>query len=220
MTSFFPLRASPTISNLSSLSLYLFRKRQNNTPIILYSFIFRKRKLYWFQGYIEVIHRLEKFSASPERAHNQWKFDENPNTLILSILRLNHHLSARANKSLATYAKKWDTATRISCEVCRWRIAHVQSQCVVEKITYKKEDCLLSKTTAFLQSQTDQHKTAAPTTTSGLKFFDNPFSQLPNILNPLRGLDMPQAAYTEARTIHKNRQSKSRCCIVSFSWQK
>ena len=68
-----------------------------------------------------------------------------------------------------------------------------------------------------MQSQTDQHKVAAPTRTSGLKFFGNPFSQLPNILNTLRGLGMPQAAYTEAHTIRVNRQSKNRCCIVSFS---
>jgi hypothetical protein len=38
---------------------------------LVYSFFFGKGKLYLFQEeYIEVIHRLENFPASAERAHN------------------------------------------------------------------------------------------------------------------------------------------------------
>ena len=84
----------------------------------------------------------------------------------------------------------------------------------------KEKDCLLSNTTAFLQSQTDQHKAAAPTSTNSLKSLGIPFSQLSNILDILWGLGNPHAAYTVAHNILMNLQSKNRYCIVSFSWQK
>jgi len=81
----------------------------------------------------------------------------------VSILILDCHPCTRTKKSLATWAKKYDTATRVSCEEGRCRIAHVRNQCVVAKISCKKECFLLSNTTVFLQRQTDQQRAAVPT---------------------------------------------------------
>ena len=70
----------------------------------------------------------------------------------------------------------------------------------------QKEDFLLSNTTVFLHSQTDQHKAAAPRSTSGLYSLGILLSLLPHILGILWGFGMPQAALTEAHTILVNRQ--------------
>jgi len=132
---------------------------------------FGKGKFYWFQkGYIEVIHHLEKFPTSAQSAHNLQKFDKNPDTLIAVDPKTRPPPMCHVKKkSLATCAKK---------KRCRYKnilrcmpLKNSPCKCIVEKITCKKEDCLLSNTTPFLQSQTDQHKAATPTRTSGLKLF-------------------------------------------------
>jgi len=64
------------------------------------------------------------------------------------------------------------------------------------------------------------HKATAATWTSGLNFFANSSSQLPNILNMLRVWVCPWPHIPKAHTISVNHQSKNRCCIVSFSWLK
>ena len=64
------------------------------------------------------------------------------------------------------------------------------------------------------------NKAAAPTRTNCLRFFVISFSQFPNMLAKLRGFGIPQAAKTVAQPKHDIWQSKNKCCIVLFSWQK
>jgi hypothetical protein len=70
---------------------------------------------------------------------------------------------------LATCAKYREAATTISWEEGFYRTAHVCSQCVVKKMTYKKEEFLFSKINAFLQSHEDHHKADAPKRIKGFK---------------------------------------------------
>ena len=75
----------------------------------------------------------------------------------------------------------------------------------------QKEECLFSNTAAFLQSQTNQHRAAAPTRMRFLNCFGIPLSHPPNRFATLEGLLMPQAACTIDQTILDRRQQKKRC---------
>ena len=53
-----------------------------------------------------MIYRLENFPASSGRAHNQQKFDKNPDTLMTIDSKIRSPSMRPDKKSLATYAKK------------------------------------------------------------------------------------------------------------------
>ena len=99
-------------------------------------FFFGKKKFYWFQErYIEVIHHLEKFSISAQRAHNLQKFDKNLDTLITVDHKTTPPpICPDKKKIFGRLRQKRDAATRKFYKVCLWRTAHVRSQCVVEKL--------------------------------------------------------------------------------------
>jgi hypothetical protein len=73
---------------------------------------------------------------------------------------------------------------------------------------------------SFLHNHNDQEVAAAPSRISGFKSFSRPHSQLPKILDTLRGWDKPKAACIIDHTAWEKRHSKKRCWIVSSLWQK
>ena len=75
---------------------------------------------------------------------------------------------------------------------------------------------MFSNTAAFLQSQTDQHRAAAPTRMRFLNCFGIPLSHPPNRFATLEGLLMPQAACNIDQTILDRRQQKKEMlnCLI------
>jgi hypothetical protein len=82
------------------------------------------------------------------------------------------------------------------------------------------EEFLSLNTLSFLHSHSDQIKATAPTLICFLNLLSMPFSQFPNILVILRGVNKVEATWMTDHIDLVKRHLKNKCFIISFWWQK
>jgi len=85
-----------------------------------------------------MIHHLEKFLASAETAHSIKELEKRPDTLIAVNPMTRPPPMCPGKKKPWPPEPKKDASTSTSWEEGHCRIAHMRSQCLVEKITCKK----------------------------------------------------------------------------------
>jgi hypothetical protein len=164
------------------------------TVVPMHHYFFRKGKFYWFQDcyYIKVIHQLKSSRPLP-RWHIALHKSGNKRDMLMAINPKTRLPPICSGKTLLGHLiqELWGRYNYILWSVLLEN-AQVWSQCEIEQITCKNDIYLFSNTIVFLHNHTAQQVAAAPRSTKYFKSCLIPCSQVPNILDTLRGLERPQ----------------------------